>query len=1236
MFVARYDDLVAEVSALRVRTETLERRQREMAGLLSAYKVVTSSLDPEESLRTIVQQASSIANGASVWLSVLDPASQVLRCRTATHMDPEEVATLRFPLGQGLSGVVGATRKPLHVADVRGHPDVQRPDLAEKYHNVSYLGVPILLEDRLLGVLALSTPEPRPYSEEEVDVLMAFGVQAAIALENARLHEAAQRELIERRHTEAALRESEERYRRISAAVTDYIYTVRVDSGHAIETWHGPGCVAVTGYTHEDFVADPDLWIRMVDEKDRDAVREQARRIAAGEDAEPLEHRIVRKDGARRWVRNTMVPHRDARGVLRSYDGLIEDVTEHRLAVEDLRVRTRQLDTVRAISQEITGELDLRALLDLILRRATELAGAEAGAIFLWDDESGMLIPNAWRGFGDWQGGMRIRLGEGLVGRVADQRAGMIVNDYRDWPYAIPMTRERSPMTAALAEPLLCQDRLLGAIALSNLGSDRFFTEQDQETLALFATQAAIAIENARLYAAAVRRGHELEALVAATRSVTSGLDLREILDRILTEAGRISGAPHVKVLLLDKRAGVLRVGALKGSSMPPGYALPVGVGSSGLVAQTGEPLFMADAQNDPRSIFAEADRERGIVTYLGLPIKRGGEVLGVLTFNTTVPRQYTTADIAYLTSFADQAAIAIENARLHGASVRRGEELEALLRATRAVMREVDLERILDRIVTTAAEITQCAHVKLLLVDPEAQVLRVAALTGTNLPQDFRIPLGVGLSGRVAATGEPVFVRDPGKDPDNVLAAHDRTMGVVTYLGLPVKSRGRILGVLTFNTTDRREYGADEMAFLGSFADQAALAIEKAQLFQELNQSYADLQRAQDELVRAEKLRALGQMSAGIAHDLNNTLAAILGQVELLRLRTQDPQVQESLRMLETSATDGAQVVRRLQDFARQRERSPLAPLDVADIVTESLEITRPRWRDEMQRQGRFIDIQFRLGDIPPIMGHAPEVREVLINLILNSVDAMPQGGMLTFTAAPIAATTDRRADERAQPELPPVEDPAWVELHVSDTGAGMSEEVRKRIFDPFFTTKGGRGTGLGLSVAYGIMERHGGRIAVSSAPGWGTTVTLYFQAARVHPGDVEPSPLRPTSVAPKRLLLVDDDPMVRDAIASLLRASGHAVTEADGGAAGIALLGQDAIDLVLTDLGMPEVTGWDVAAAARARASRTPVILLTGWGENGADAPVPGLVDRILGKPVRLEDLLTAISQLTTARSP
>jgi signal transduction histidine kinase len=250
----------------------------------------------------------------------------------------------------------------------------------------------------------------------------------------------------------------------------------------------------------------------------------------------------------------------------------------------------------------------------------------------------------------------------------------MIVNDFRTSPYITPFFLERTTHTAVLAEPLLYQDRLLGVITIDNAGTGRTFAPEDQQLLSLLADQAAIAIENARLHSAAVRRGEELEALLRATRSVMSGLDLQGILDRILAEAAQISGCSHVKVLLLDKEAGVLRVGALQGTAMSAGDRLPVGMGHSGIVAATGQPLISEDCPNDPRNAYAKRDGELGIVTYLGLPIKSRDEVIGVLTFNTTSPRHYTSDDVAYLTSFADQAAVAIENARLFE-QVRTGRE---------------------------------------------------------------------------------------------------------------------------------------------------------------------------------------------------------------------------------------------------------------------------------------------------------------------------------------------------------------------------------------------------------------------------------------------------------------------------------------------------------------------------------------------------------------------------------
>ena len=693
------------------------------------------------------------------------------------------------------------------------------------------------------------------------------------------------------------------------------------------------------------------------------------------------------------------------------------------LAIENARLfqdeqkRQQLVQTVRAVGEEIIRELDLPTLLDLITRHAAGLVGANSGTVWLWDERAGMLIPAASHGLGDWMTDLRLRLGEGIPGTVAQRREGLIVNDYRTSPLAKPAVLERTPVTAVLAEPLLYRDRLLGALTVGKHDPGSSFTEEDQEILRLFTTQAAIAIENARLHSAAVRRGEQLEALLRATRSVMSGLDLQRVLDQILTEAAGMSACPHVKIFLVDQEAGALRVAAFQGMTVSHvGSLISLGSGLTGLVGQTGQPVFSEDLPQDPRNLVPEQDRALGLVAYLGLPIKLRDEVLGVLTFRTTAPRHYPPDEVAYLTAFADQAAIAIENARL----------------------------------------------------------------------------------------------------------------------------------------------------------------------FAELNQSFDALQQAQGELIRTEKLRALGQMAAGIAHDLNNILMAIVGQVELLKLQAETPDLRTALDSLETAALDGAHIVRTLQDSTRSHPTGPQSVCDLAGLVRETVALTRPRWKDEPEHRGVTIAVRTVLPDLPPIQGHPAEIREALTNVILNAVDAMPAGGTLTLAGRLAPATEDgRRTTEDGGretgdgaavglpspvPGLPSPVPGQWIELTVTDTGTGMPAEVQRQIFDPFFTTKGGHGTGLGLSRVVAIMARHRGRVDVVSALGEGTTFLLHFPVA---PGSALALPL-PAAVGEarpvpgRRLLFVEDDPVVRKPLAGLLRAAGHTVTEADGGTAALALLAAQPVDLV------------------------------------------------------------------------
>ena len=333
-------------------------------------------------------------------------------------------------------------------------------------------------------------------------------------------------------------------------------------------------------------------------------------------------------------------------------------------------------------------------------------------------------------------------------------------------------------------------------------------------------------------------------------------------------------------------------------------------------------------------------------------------------------------------------------------------------------------------------------------------------------------------------------------------------------------------------------------------------------------------------------------------------------------------------LAPIEQAATQGAAVVRQILDFARQQPTGAFTPVALAPLVAEALALTRAQWKDAAERQGVSLTIHTALTELPPILGQAAELREALVQVIGNAVEAMPHGGTLTLAGRVVPATAEAQSRSGAEETIPPQS----VELTVTDTGIGIPAESQPRIFDPFFTTKGVQRTGLGLAVVYGTLQRHGGTISVVSSPGRGTTLTLRLPAAEAGPAAPPPAPAPVVSDGPPcRLLIIDDESEVRETLASLLRAAGHTVTEAASGPAGLALLATLPVDCVLTDLGMPELTGWEVARRITATWPTLPIVVLTGWGDQARTDPCAPAVARVLAKPIRLEQLLAVIAEVT-----
>jgi PAS domain S-box-containing protein len=463
--------------------------------------------------------------------------------------------------------------------------------------------------------------------------------------------------------------------------------------------------------------------------------------------------------------------------------------------------------------------------------------------------------------------------------------------------------------------------------------------------------------------------------------------------------------------------------------------------------------------------------------------------------------------------------------------------------------------------------------------------------------------------------------------DPDlseatGPFAGRLRDAGLQSLIAAPLITESKVFGVLFAARRERDGFSSGECDFLRQLSEHVALAAHQSQLYESLQAAYEELRQTQQAVIQQERLRVLGQMASGIAHDINNAISPVSLYTDLLLRESLSTKARGFLDTIRRAIDDVAETVGRMREFYRQRENEVLlAPVQLNTLIPQVVELTRARWSDMPQQRGHVITLAKELAaDLPPILGVESEIREALTNLIFNAVDAMPQGGTLTLRTR--LSSSDDRAPQ--------------VYLEVADTGVGMDEETKRRCLELFFTTKGERGTGLGLAMVYGIVQRHNGEIHIFSAPGNGTCMQLTFATARENtsaPREITATMAPPPGI---RLLVVDDDPIILESMRAVLEHAKCSVGIAAGGQEGIqafatALADGPPFELVITDLGMPSIDGRRVASAVKSLSPNTPVILLTGWGQRMlSDGDTPDDVDYVLAKPPKPRELLAAIGDL------
>jgi len=446
---------------------------------------------------------------------------------------------------------------------------------------------------------------------------------------------------------------------------------------------------------------------------------------------------------------------------------------------------------------------------------------------------------------------------------------------------------------------------------------------------------------------------------------------------------------------------------------------------------------------------------------------------------------------------------------------------------------------------------------------------------------------------------------------------------GLRSLVIAPLAVESNVFGVLIAARRGTQGFSSGDCEFIKQLSEHVALASHQAQLYNALQRTYEDLRQSQQTVMQTERLRALGEMASGIAHDINNAISPVALYAELLM--SNEPQLsdpgRQRLATMRRAIDDVAGTIERMREFYRPREAArTFTRLDIHGAIAQVLELTEPRWRALPQERGIVIELRKDLAtSLPEVMGDEVELRDALTNLVFNAVDAMPDGGILTLRT---------RAFEE--------EGGCTVHIEVSDSGIGMDEETRRRCIEPFFTTKGQRGTGLGLASVYGMLQRHDATLEVESAPGKGTTLRMIFPAYSDQAATTG-SHLATRSVPKRqRILVIDDDPILIRSMRDVLEADGHLVETALGGQAGIdaftAARGTEReYSVVITDLGMPRIDGRRVAAAIKQMAPSTPIVLLTGWGQRLLDEKeVPPNIDRVLSKPPRLHQLRATLLEL------
>jgi len=1084
-----------------------------------------------------------------------------------------------------------------------------------------------------------------------------------------------------------SLRENEERYRELVANANDIIYTHDLSGNFTSLNRSGE---RITGYTAEE--ASRMNIASVVAPEYLGLAREMILKKTEGDTPTVYELDIIAKDGRRvRLEVSTRIILFKGKPI--GVQGIARDLTERKRSEATLREQAEREAMTNRISQAIRCSLDSSEIFQTAVRELGSYLNVDRCSLFMKDKGTKHLTNVAEYhapGVEPAESNFNLANLKGLAESVI--RNGVLAfNDAAHderiadiYEHILKKANVMSIMYVAIESG----DDVPAAFALSTTREIRNWSTSDIALARAVADQTGIAIRQAHLYQKAEATSTR-EALVnRLTNAIRASLSLSQVLSAATRELGLALEASRVHLHLYHSEnpdlgehefvaPGCDSVRHMESSDDPIVRHL------SGSV----NPIVIEDAVNysegpaEFSSYIRSHARKSNIRSEIDYPLVVKGLFRGVICIHQADRiRHWTEDELALVEAVAARLVIGIAQAELFEMVARGKQEWETTFDAMSDGIFIFDRAGVLKR-VNHAGAAMEHVHPRVLLGRKCCDVLRTStaaaegcvveraiatsqSITIEITPTELKRPLLVSIEPIVDEQKKTIGVVCTARDLSelrtvqavarehqtlltNILESARESIYAVdttgrfkwcnsaTLAGLGYKREsfiGRTLLEMVYEG-DRQLVGEKLKAALNGEAqtyemryfsphgrlryarvDNAPLVVDGEVtgvlgIARDITEQKEERERA----ARADKLRALGQLASGVAHDFNNSLAAILGRAQLIRRQTRDEALVRNIEIIQTAAEDAAATVRRIQTFARTSPVKEFEMLDVRGLLSDAIEITRTRWQNEARLRGLDyeVDLDAPLGQYT--YGSASELREVFVNLIVNAVDAMPGGGRLSISC-------EHHGDK--------------LRLQFADSGVGMPEDMRQKIFEPFFTTKGAHGTGLGLSVSYSIIERHEGSISVTSEPGQGTVFTIHLPAGARMSHEESPSP-NPVEGQPLSILVIDDEPSVRETLADMLEILNHKVVMAESGHEALKELVAAEFDLVFTDLAMPEMDGWETAREIRKVSPEMSIVLVTGYGP-GTEPPAGEghLVDGIIGKPFDFDQVSQTIAEVIEQR--